>query len=96
MLTCSTVTSLNPEDPKFPDILQKKVSSTKEMKDIIGNYCYMTQSYIEIRISDHPCSSLFGNNNLPTNDEPQMDETYYYNPPYNDYSDNLIDGKIPL
>ena len=96
VLTRSTVTPLKRTEEEQPETVARKAAFMKEMEDIIGNYCNATISNTEIKSSDDPYESLFEDDDLPMDDEPPMDTTYYTDPPYTEDSDNLVGAKIPL
>ena len=96
MLTRITVSPLKREEQESPEMIEKIVSFTKEMEGTIINYCHLTVSRTEIKIYDDPYASLFEDDELPMDDKPPMDTTYYTDHPYTEDSDNLIGSKIPL
>ena len=49
----------------------------KKMKDIIGIYCHAIVCNTENKTLDDPSNSLFEYNDLPMDDGPPMDTTYY-------------------
>ena len=96
VLTRSTVSSIKQENSETPEMIERKASFMKEMESIIGNYCHATVSHTEYQPKGDPYESLFEDDNLPMDDTPPMEPSYYTDPPYTEDNDNLISAKIPL